>query len=363
MIKRLFLVFCLCMFLTGCSYKNNDLTVIKFSTWGSASELKILTPIIKDFEAQNPKVKVEVLHIPQDYFKKLHLLFASNLAPDVIFINNLNLPVYEKYLEDLEIDETVYFPQTISGMKINGKLKAVPRDVSTLLIFYNKNLFNKYHVPYPKKDWTLEDLITKSKKLTHNGVWGISFEPKASYAVPYINSLNENIIDNNYKNGIQLYKNLAYKYNYAPTPAQIGSKTLAQMFLEGKICMHLSGRWMTPKYREAANFDWDVVNFPDCAATSDTSGWAISKSSKHKDIALKFVMFLSNKENISKFTSDGLIVPARQDVAYSNVFLSGQPKSSKLFLYAVEHSKATKVSKNYNKIIDKLSDSLFDSVK
>lgn len=363
MMKRLFLFFCLCLFLTGCAYKADNRTVIRFSTWGSASELKILAPIVKDFETQNPDVKIEVLHIPQDYFKKLHLLFASNLAPDVIFINNLNLPVYEKFLMDIDTDESLYFPQTVSGMSVNGKLKAVPRDVSTLVIFYNKTLFNKYHIGYPKKDWTLPDLIQTSKSLTHKGVWGISFEPKAAYAVPYIDSLNEDILEDNYQEGLNLYKNLAYKYHYAPTPAQIGSKTAAQMFLEGKICMHLSGRWMVPKYREAADFEWDVVNFPNCSASSDTSGWAISKSSKHKDIALKFVMFLASKENISKFTSDGLIVPARRDVAYSPVFLSGKPKNSKLFLYAVENSKPTKVSKNYIKITDKLSETLFDSVR
>ena len=135
------------------------------------------------------------------------------------------------------------------------------------------------------------------------------------------------------------------------------------MFLEEKICMHLSGRWMVPKYREAANFEWDIVNFPNCSATSDTSGWAISKSSKNKAAALRFVMFLANKENIAKFAADGLIVPARRDVAYSDVFLSGKPKNSKLFLYAVENSRPTKVSKNYIKITDKLSDTLFDSVK
>src|SRR5574344_2499900 len=69
-------------------------THIKFTSWGSQSEITILKPILAQFEKENPDIKVEFVHIPQNYFQKLHLLFASNLAPDVLFINNLYLPIY-----------------------------------------------------------------------------------------------------------------------------------------------------------------------------------------------------------------------------------------------------------------------------
>ena len=57
------------------------------------------------------------------------------------------------------------------------------------------------------------------------------------------------------------------------------------MFLQQKIAMHLSGRWLVPKYRTDANFDWDIVNFP-CKTGGycmniDASGYAISKKSKN----------------------------------------------------------------------------------
>ena len=60
---------------------------IKFATWGSKTEMDIITPIVDEYNKNND-VKVEIVHVPQNYFQKLHLLFASNLAPDVIFINN-----------------------------------------------------------------------------------------------------------------------------------------------------------------------------------------------------------------------------------------------------------------------------------
>ena len=83
------------LYCTACT-KLPEKTVIKYSSWGGESEISILTPMLAEFERQNPDIKVEFIHIPKNYFQKLHLLVASNLAPDVIFINNLNGVVYAK---------------------------------------------------------------------------------------------------------------------------------------------------------------------------------------------------------------------------------------------------------------------------
>lgn len=373
MMKRLFTLGLLCIFLTGCGYKKETKEVIKFSTWGSASEMAILKPIISDFEAKNPDIKIELLHIPQDYFQKLHLLFASNLAPDVIFINNLNLPVYSNRLAQLDgiQDESIYYSKAIKALSVDGHLYALPRDVSNPVIYYNKSLFKRSGVPYPTSDWTLDDLVQTAKKMTREDIFGISYEPLVYYALPYMFYMGGGILSDDLsyiaetyssQKGLSLYKDLAYKYHYAPVPSQIGSKTLAQMFLEGQIAMHLSGRWLVPKYRESAKFDWDIVNFPKGCVPCDASGWAISKTSKHKVSARKFILFLASKHNIEQITKSGLIVPARIDVAESEVFLSGKPSHSDLFLYSVKHSKNTPVSKKYSSLIDRLNDLFFNKM-
>ena len=105
--KFLILTFSL-FFLTGCTNKNN-FEEISFSSWGSQSEVEIIKKVISEFENENPSIKVRFLHFPQNYFQKLHLLFASNQAPDVIFINNLHLPIYKNYLEDLSLIININF--------------------------------------------------------------------------------------------------------------------------------------------------------------------------------------------------------------------------------------------------------------
>ena len=113
------------------------------------------------------------------------------------------------------------------------------------------------------------------------------------------------------------------------------------------------------KYREEANFDWDVVEFPKGTSGSvvpmDGSGWAISKSSKHKKEAIELVKYLSSKHSLQEFTKSGLIVPARVDVAESEIFLDGnKPKNVQVFLTEIETSKPTVVSVNYREILDDL---------
>ena len=137
--KFVLILICLILISTGCRQKQDDNLV--FATWGSKTEVQILKELLSDFEKENPDIKVEFLHIPQNYFQKLHLMFASNLAPDVIFINNLNIPVYEKYLLDLNDivkNKEDYYPQVLDTMTYEDRLLAIPRDVSTLVVFYNK---------------------------------------------------------------------------------------------------------------------------------------------------------------------------------------------------------------------------------
>ena len=134
---------------------------------------------------------------------------------------------------------------------------------------------------------------------------------------------------------------------------------MAQLFLQERLGMYLSGRWMVPKFREEAKFDWDIAQFPKGTKGSivplDASGWAVSKSSKHKQEALKLVNFLSSKESSEKFTESGLIVPAREEVANSKYFLEGQkPENAKIFTNIIKTSKPTPVTVNYREILDNL---------
>ena len=182
--------------------------------------------------------------------------------------------------------------------------------------------------------------------------------------LPYLTNFGggfevEKINSENSKQALEFYANLRNKYHVAPQKDESASATMAQMFLQEKLAMHLSGRWLVPKYRQEAKFDWDIINFPVGKSGSvvplDASGWTISKSSKHKKEAIKLVEYLSSKTSLQKFTKSGLIVPARIDVANSKTFLDNQkPHNARIFLDVIKTSKPTPVTVNYRETLDKI---------
>lgn len=346
--------------LSGCNRRDK---AVSFATWGSKTEIGILKDIIGDFEAQNPDIKINLMHIPQNYFQKIHLLFASNTEPDIIFINNLYLPVYansEKLLE-LNPDNSVYNEKILKSMSWNGKCYAIPRDISLLVMYYNRDFFKKSGIKEPKSDWTLDDFLEKSVEIKEKtGKFATSFEENALFYLPYLMSNGASLLnmDENAQKSRQFYVDLAYKYNVAPRKDQSASMTMAQMFLKGDIVMHLTGRWLYPKYKTDADFEIGAVTFPNGKAGSivslDSSGWAVSKSSKHKADALKFIEFISSKNTIEKFTSTGLIIPARNDVKAEN---------SKVYMQALKTAFPTPVTVDYNKVLDKRKEELSQLIK
>lgn len=355
--------------------QNEGKTVIQYASWGSKSEVDILKPLLVDFEMENPDLKVEFMHIPQNYFQKIHLLFASNTAPDVIFINNLYLPLYAnagvlENLDDYDINQKDFYKKSLDALSWKGKLYAVSRDVSNLVIYYNKEIFKSANLSYPKENWTMDEFLHIAKILTKRpNVFGISFEEDSLFYLPYLMSegggilsddLSREIIeDSSSQSGLKFYANLRKKYHVAPTKSESASATMAQMFLQGKLAMHLSGRWLVPKYREEAVFEWDIVPFPKGASGSivplDASGWAISKNSKHKQDAFRLIKFLSSKTSIEKLAESGLIVPARKDCAFV-IENDKKPKNSHVFIDVIHTSKPTPVSVDYNVLNDKLKE-------
>ncbi len=373
-VKILFTVIILAMLASGCATKDSKIH-LQFSSWGSKSEIDILKPILSEFEKENPDIKIDFMHIPQNYFQKLHLLFASNTAPDVVFLNNQYLPVYVNAgkLEDITdynlVDQNFY-PKAVEAMSRNGKIYAVPRDISNLVIFYNKDIFDKNNLPYPNETTTFNNFLTLAKAATDHekGIFGISFEEDPLFYLPYLMSEGGGLLSDDGKteilntpesqNGLNFYADLRNKYHVAPMQSESASATMAQMFLQGKLAMHLSGRWLVPKYRESADFDWDVAPFPKGTKGSivplDASGWAISADSKHKEEAARLIKFLSSKENLELFSESGLIVPARIDSANSKSFLNGnKPQNAKVFLEVANTSKPTPVNIHYNEILDR----------
>lgn len=330
---------------------------VSFSSWGSQSEVKILKEILNDFENKTG-IEVEFIHIPQNYFQKLHLLFASNLEPDVVFINNQYLKMYTDagLLEDLTnyVNINDYYNIAINCLSDKGRLYAIPRDISALVLYINKDIIKEKNI----KINSIKELKELAQKYTNSEHFGINYEEDPLYWLYFLaanggGALSDNadkIIINTQEsiNALNLYSDFINKYHIAPTKAQIGSMTSAQMFINGKLAMYLSGKWMMPKFKEAISFKWDIIEFPSSQGNkvyADASGWAVSKKSQNKDNAIKLVQYLSSATSSQKFQQIGLITPARINNSEHNIFTD-----------MIKNTKPTPTNKSYGKINDILKE-------
>ncbi|MCA9840931.1 MAG: sugar ABC transporter substrate-binding protein [Cyanobacteria bacterium HKST-UBA03] len=359
--------------LMGCAPADGDgsgKTKLVLSFWGSANELATFKQLVADFEALYPDITVEARHIPQNYFQKIHILMASGLTPDVMMVNSLSLPVYSEHdqflpLTDLlgtdafPVERADFYAGALAALSRHGTLYAMPRDVSNLVVYVNKRMFEQAGVPLPPRNWTLDQMRQTARRMTrdvnHDGhpeQFGMSFYAKPPlFWLPFVWSEGGRLLADDLHtlaidrpetiNALQAYADLRGNEPVAPRRIDTGAVTMSQLFIQEKLAMMVNGRWMVPALRQQVGFDWDVWPFPRGRQGSvvgiDASGYAIAKQTQHKAEALKLVAFLSSRSAQARWTESGLIIPARLDVAESNLFLAPdqRPAHARVFLEVI----------------------------
>lgn len=380
--------------LAGCGGRSDERASIQLSTWGSAQEITVLKTLLAEFERSHPKIRVQLLHIPENYYQKLHLLIAGDMTPDVIFTNSISFPIYaghgvfrdlRPYLnrpEGLQNDD-FYAPAlrafTWKASDGTESLGALPRDVSNLVVFYNKDLFQQAGLPEPRSGWTWQEFLETARDLTldtnNDGDpdrFGVSFfaDPPLFW-LPWVWSAGGSLFDEDHRRftldqpealrGLQFYANLRNQFHVAPKKVESGGASMSQLFLQQKLAMMVNGRWSVPVLREQAQFAWDVVPMPvGPSGTSrvgiDASGYAIAAKTAHPDECWALVQFLLSKPAIEKVTASGLIVPARPDVAQGELFLSPgkSPRHGRAFLDVIADGVPTNTPPRWNEIAEEL---------
>src|SRR5262249_21377478 len=171
-----------------------DTTTVRFFTFSAAPDhLKDLNAIVSGFKKDNPDIDVAVETAPfADYLTLLQTDLSGGSGPDVFEINYENFVSYAakgvlldlgtQTSADKSWDASVYYPRALSIFQSNNKQYALPESFSTVLLFYNKDLFDAAKVDYPKADWTWDDALAAAKKLTDKskGIWGL-FSPVQFY--------------------------------------------------------------------------------------------------------------------------------------------------------------------------------------
>ncbi len=391
--KKYFLVFVLFIALIsvmfiGCSKSDNDgKIVIKYMRWANPAEVKSTKELLDLFMKQNPDIKVVLGNESWSaYWDKLQTLFASGDGPDVFLLGSYYIVDFYKkgILENLQpyieksknINLKKFFKPPVELYKFNGDLYALPRDINSIVLYYNKDLFDRAGVKYPTASWTWDDIIKAGKQLTrdynNDGIidqYGILI-PSSAYVYEtgwgnlilqaggsLLNKEKTKATVNTpaVAKALQFLWDLEYKYKIAPmekSKASLGDN----VFMTGKVAMVYDGSWMIGTYKTIKSFKWDVQLLPKgkrraCIANGVAN--AMSSKSKHKEAAWKLIEFLSSKEAQIAVAKSGTAIPVLKDIAYSKYYLDGVPENKKACLEMIKYGHNYPVTSQMNRWLDK----------
>ncbi|CAG7616030.1 ABC transporter substrate-binding protein [Paenibacillus allorhizosphaerae] len=129
-----------------------------------------IDPIIKE---KYPHITLEYMQSPPSLADKV----ATGDTPDIVFQNgslrpamDLNLQyglngLIKKYNFDIKKLDTDLL-KSVQAFGRNGEIYALPSDRSVRVLLYNKDIFDKFGVPYPKEAMSWEEIIALARKLT-----------------------------------------------------------------------------------------------------------------------------------------------------------------------------------------------------
>jgi len=173
-------------FFSGCgsSTANNGAYTVNLEIWGVVDESLVYNDIINQYKKLNTHVgEIKYKKFSQDTYKKeLIDAFAAGNGPDIFLINNSWLPSFENKLQPApsplmnEQDMKNNFPDVVSSDFMDaGQVYAAPLSVDSMVLYYNRNIFNAAGIVTPPTDWVeFQDDVRKITKLNANGNFSLS---------------------------------------------------------------------------------------------------------------------------------------------------------------------------------------------
>jgi multiple sugar transport system substrate-binding protein len=275
--------------------------------------------------------------------------------------------------EEFELDD--FYPQAVDAFRWDGDVMCLPQNISSLVVYYNRDLFRRFNVSPPTNRMLWADFVSLASQMTRdrNGqpvvgadpdmprpntapaeIYGLGVEASIIRLAPFVWSAGGEVVDDEEKptrftldtpeakHAIGEFFRLRTIYGVVPTDEELESQDDESRFANGRLAMLLSSRRSVPTFREAAKFDWDIVSLPvfvEPAGILHSDAYCLTKASDRKDAAWRFVEYALGPEGAPVVARTGRTVPSLRSVAESGAFLdpSRKPANSRVFLDGIEH--------------------------
>lgn len=299
------------------SSSKEELTVL---TWRYQPNDPFWLKVVEEYKSINPNVVLTLINVADNNSmeQKASAMLAGKQPLDIIWTDSSVTQAMGKagllepltsYIKKDNFDLDSIFMSSKHDHMWNGELVGLPAIPMGYLIFYNKDIFDKAGVPYPKNDWTIDEFLDAAKKTTNASLQQFGYGTRpwiGTHDLAFVYAYGGKWFDDNGNPVIndagtikayQFIQDLINTYKVAPNPSGVaGSSSQAVTFDSGKLAMNWSGTWDirgtegdNPKWK----FKWGVV-LPPKGPNGQypiiiSNGWSIINRSQHKEEAWNFL--------------------------------------------------------------------------
>lgn len=343
----------LSILLSGC--RAEEPRVVSFMVFGDLAELAAYQNLVDAFATQHPEIDLQLQHIPSqsEYRQRLAADFSGDAPPDVMLLNYRRFATFAAQggLEPLGpylarsafIQEADFFKPTTEAFYLDGQLWCIPQNVSSLVVYYNRDLFDTAGLAYPAADWTHEDFLAAARALTRDldgdgriDQYGAGITPNLFRLAPFIWQNGGELVDDPSRPtrltldtpaalaAFQWFVDLQMQEHVVPDAVAEAAEEGETRFLNGRLGMYFNSRRGVPTYRTITRFSWDVAPLPRGAQPAGilhSDGYCMAANTKNKEDAWTFIEFANSPAGQELVAVSGRTVPSLLAIAESDAFL------------------------------------------
>ncbi len=359
---------------------------VHFMVFGDPAERDAYAQLVAAFETDHPGQEIELIHVPSpgEYRTRLATEFAAGNPPDISLLNyrrfapfaesGLLEPLGPYLAQSQVIQPDDFYALPMEAFTWQGELVCLPQNISSLVVYYNQDLFDAAGVPYPGDRWDWQDFLATAQALTRDvdgdgrpEQYGLGMEPSLYRLAPFIWQNRGPLVDDLAQpqqltltrfpslEALTWFTELQTVHRVAPTRLEEEAMDSETRFVAGLTAMYLNSRRVTPAFREITAFQWDVAPLAQGATAANilhSDAYCLAASAADKETAWRFIEFANSPEGQVIIAATGRTVPSLRAVAESDAFLdsSQRPARSQVWLDSIPLLQRVPLMANWEEI-------------
>jgi multiple sugar transport system substrate-binding protein len=342
----------------GGARTTSGVTTIRYANFSAGEEnAETLNAMVRLFEAENPDIKVELesMGYGDNYFTSLVTRIAGGDAPDAFELNMENFLAFairgavrplDSLFTQAGVSRNIYGEGLLSAVSFNNQIMAIPQSFSTVVLIYNKELFDRAGVAYPNANWTWDDSLRAAQRITALGddIWG-TFNPIQFWEFYKVVQQNGGSLMtpdgkaftiNSPQNiaTLQYMVDRVWAHRVMPNRDQLANRPEGDLFVEGKLGMWLNGVWAFTDLRNRVSFPWGIEVEPGRTQRAThffANVAAISTTTRHPEATFRFLNFIASDPRAVQLRLNAQWeLPTVSDPAIMDQYISDTPPENKI---------------------------------